>query len=161
LADINREIALPAEHSSPFIPFVQTGFIGTDVLKLKAGFLYGDVPKVYRLKQGIIAVTTDATVKNRNITCKTYMVSGGAEQIICYPASGAIPASTTDSLAVGQQVIGSTGRTVVPDCYGFTDIILQGDDRFEIAIPNNAAGDIWQVWLLFEYLNRLYGITGL
>jgi len=161
MADVLKTIKVPAENDSPFFTIPYRGLIGTDTLKVKAGWYSGDVPQIYRVKHCVIKLTTDGTVKNRNIEFKNYFVNGDSSLRGIYSASGNVAASTTDYLAVGQIYNGHTGVTVVHDAYGFQDLILVGDDRLELDIYNNAVGDAWEAWIQFEYLRRKLFVTGM
>ena len=160
MADVLRTIPVPAENNSPFVEIPYLGLIGTDTLKLKAGWIKKDLPAIFRVKEGVARLVTDATVKNRNITFKRFFVNGDSSRYSLYAASAAVAASTTDYLTFGQIYAASAGSTIVPDLVGWYDMILIGDDYLELAINNNAAGDAWEAWIQFEFLNRMYGITG-
>jgi len=160
MGDILKTIKVPAQNDSPIFTIPYRGLIGTDTLKVKAGWHSGDVPELFRVKQCAIKLVTDGTVKNRNITFKNYLVNGDASIYSIYAASANVAASSTDYLALGQIYTGHTGGQVTPDTYGWKDLILVGDDYIELGIYNNAAGDAWQAWIQFEYLRRKFLVSG-
>jgi len=154
MADINRELALPAEFDNRIVSFIHENLADGEVLKLKAGWLATGIPKIYSINYCVAELTTDANVANRVILIRVYKADQSKTFLVINVASGNIAASITDRLIFTKGIGLNSGATIPNDIVGINDLIISGDDFIEVSITNDAAGDLTDIIVQAKYLNQ-------